>query len=164
MVIACTWMPKPYHLIMYTCDYLSTPTGFILRTRWVIFVGPEAFHSSFATLRATQVVWTQTMATWDMWYIDEGFLVWIIPLTYQSRESIIWAYITSFIYTCIYRMFNVFIACLFVLKLLIPFLCMLSDSDLSINMYLLHFEFTVVPLIFFILLVIPVPVCLNHIT
>jgi len=61
------------------------------------------------------------MATWDMWYIDEGFLIWIIPLTYRPRESIIWAYTTSFIHTCIYRMFNLFIACLFVLKLSISF-------------------------------------------
>ena len=37
LVITCTCMPEPHHLIMYTCDRLSTPTGFILRTRWVIF-------------------------------------------------------------------------------------------------------------------------------
>jgi len=43
------------------------------------------------------------------------------------------------------------------------FLCMFSDSDLSIYMYLLDFRFTVIPLIFFILLVIA-PACLNHIT
>jgi len=29
------------------------------------------------------------MVTSDMWYIDEGFLIWIIPSTYQPRESII---------------------------------------------------------------------------
>ena len=71
-------------------------------------------HSSFVTLRATQVVWTQMMATWDMWYIDEGFLVWIIPLMYQSRESILWAY-------TIVLSILVFIACLFLLKLSILF-------------------------------------------
>jgi len=78
-------------------------------------------HSSSVTLRATQVVRTQTMATWDMWYIDKCFLVWIIPLAYQSRESIIWVCTTSFIHTFIYRMFNIFIACLCVPMLLIPF-------------------------------------------
>ena len=62
-------------------------------------------------------LWTQTMAIWDMWYIDEGFLVWIISLTYLSRESIIWACKPSFIHTCIYHMCNLFTACLFVLKL-----------------------------------------------
>ena len=41
------------------------------------------------------------------------------------------------------------------------FLCMFSDSDLSIYMYLLHFRFTVVPLCY---LSLSVPVCLNHIT
>jgi len=55
------------------------------------------------------------MATWDVWYIDEGFLIWIIPLTYLSRESIIWACTTSFIHTCIYRMFNLFTACTYTL-------------------------------------------------
>jgi len=101
------------------------------------------------------------MATWDMWYIDESFFIWIIPLTYQSRESIIWACTTSFVHTCVYRMFSVFIACLMYLShvyvyLCYPyhFLCMFSDSDLSIYMYLLDFEFIVVPLIFFMFLVI----------
>ena len=101
------------------------------------------------------------MATWDMWYIDEGFLIWIIPLTYQFRESIIRACTTSFVHTYIYHMFNVFIACLIYLSHVYLyfssrhcFLCMLSDSDLSIYMYLFHFRFTVVPLISFMLLVI----------
>jgi len=78
-------------------------------------------HFSSVTLRATQVVRTQMMATWDMWYINDGFLIWIIPLTYQSRESIIWGCITSFVHTCIYHMFNIFIACLCVPMLSILF-------------------------------------------
>ena len=65
-----------------------------------------------ATLRTTQVVWVQMMVTSDMWYIDEGLLVWIIPSTYQPHESIIWAYTTSFVHTYIYRVFSVFITCL----------------------------------------------------
>ena len=55
------------------------------------------------------------MVTWDMWYIDEGFLIWIISLTYLSRESIIWACTTSFVHTYIYRMFNLFTACTYAL-------------------------------------------------
>jgi len=78
-------------------------------------------HSNSVILRATQVVRTQTMATWDMWYIDKGFLVWIISLTCQSRESIIWACTTSFIHTFICCIFNIFIACLCVPILSIPF-------------------------------------------
>jgi len=96
------------------------------------------------------------MATSDMWYIDEGFLVWIIPLTYQSRKSIIWAFITSFIHL-------IFIACLMYLSHVYVYLCskhrflwIFSDSYLSIYMYLLHSGFTIVPLIFFML---PVIVC-----
>ena len=33
LVIACTCMPDPHHLIMHTCDCLSTPLGFIICTR-----------------------------------------------------------------------------------------------------------------------------------
>ena len=55
------------------------------------------------------------MATWCMWYTDEGFLVWIIPFTYLSRESIIWACTTSFVHARIYRMFNLFTACTYAL-------------------------------------------------
>jgi len=32
-----------------------------------------------------------------IWYIYEGFFIWIIPSTYQPYGSIIWAYITGFI-------------------------------------------------------------------
>ena len=101
------------------------------------------------------------MATWDIWYIDEGFFIWIISLTYLSCESIIWACTTSFVHTCIYHMFNVLIVCLMYLSHVYVylssrhyFLCMFSDSDLSIYMYLLDFGFTVVPLISLMLLVI----------
>ena len=104
-------------------------------------------HSSSVTLRATQVVWTQMMATWGMWYIDESFLIWIIPLTYRSHEFIIWAFTTSFVYL-------VFIACLMYLSHAYLYLSsrhrfpfMFSNSDLSIYVYLLDFEFTIVPLI-----------------
>ena len=50
LVIACTCMPKSHHLIMYTCDCLSTPTGFILRTRWVTFWQPWTLISRFRSL------------------------------------------------------------------------------------------------------------------
>ena len=95
---ALSWHPALWHIISVIQWLLQT-------------------HSSSVTLRATQVVWTQMMPTWDMWYIDESFLIWIIPLTYQSHESIIWVYTTSFVHICIYRMLNVFIACLFIFKL-----------------------------------------------
>ena len=122
-------------------------------------------HFSSVNLRATQVVRTQTIATWDMWYINEGFLVWIIPLTYQSRESIIWACTTSFVHIGIYRMFNIFITCLMYLSYVYLHLCsrhhlicMFSNSVLSIYMvYCRFFNF-----LYFLSL--PLPACLNHIT
>ena len=115
-------------------------------------------HYSSVTLRATQVVWTQMMVTSDMWYIDESFHVWIIPLTYLSYESIIWACTTSLFIL-------IFIACLLYLShvchilshdyvylaLYTVFHACFSDLDLLIYMYLLDLRFTV---IFLILLVI----------
>jgi len=132
---ALSWHPALWHMI-YVAQWL-------LQT-----------HSSSVTLRATQVAWTQMMATWDMRYIDEGFLVWIIPLTYQSRESIIWACTTSFVHTCIYRMFNIFIACLCVPMLSTPFSMHVFWFKLIDIHVFTHFGFTVVPLISFMLLVI----------
>ena len=84
-----------------------------------------------------------------MWYIDEGFLIWIIPLTYQSRESIIRACTTSFVHTCIYRMFNLFTACLYVSMLFI--LCSMHVFQFQIHRYTC---FTVIPLISCMLLII----------
>ena len=34
--------------------------------------------------------------TWDIWYIAEGFLIWIIPSTYLSHETIKWVCTTGF--------------------------------------------------------------------
>jgi len=86
------------------------------------------------------------IATWDIWYIDEGFLVWIIPLTYLSRESIIWACTTSFVHTCIYCMFNLFTACTFTLRT-----AFYACFQFQIHRYI---WFTVVPLISLTLFVI----------
>ena len=86
--------------------------------QWFLLTRPSSI-----TLRATQVVWTQMLATWDMWYIDEGFLIWIILMTYQSRESIIWACTTDFVHTCIYHMFSISIACLVYLSHVYVYLC-----------------------------------------
>ena len=36
------------------------------------------------------------MITLDIWYIDEGFLVWIIPSTYLSHETVNWVCTAGF--------------------------------------------------------------------
>ena len=94
------------------------------------------------------------MAIWDMWYIDEHFLVWIFPLTYLSRKFIIWACTTSFVHTCIYRMFKLFTACTYALHT-----AFYACFQFQIHQYT---WFTVVPLISLMLLIIfctrmPVP-------
>jgi len=45
---------------------------------------------------ANQVVYIRIMVTWDIKYIDEGFLVWIIPSTYLSHKAANWAYTIGF--------------------------------------------------------------------
>jgi len=40
LVIACTCIPGAHHLIRYTCDCQSTPTGFIICARRVVFWQP----------------------------------------------------------------------------------------------------------------------------
>ena len=105
------------------------------------------------------------MTTWDIWYIDEDFLVWIIPLTYQSHESIIWACTTSFVHTCIYRMLNVFIACLFVLKHSTPFsIYVFWFSLIDIHIFTWFQTYCLSPNFHLCYLSLHVPVCLNHIT
>ena len=92
------------------------------------------------------------MVTWGIWWVGvcvcvcvcvyEGFLIWTIPLTYQSHKFIIWACTTSFVHTCIYRMLDVSSRVYVYLCSRHHFLCMFFDSDLSIHMYLLDFRFS----------------------
>jgi len=96
----------------------------------------------FCCFQATRVVHTQTMVTWSIWYIYEGFLVWIIFSTYQSHESTIWAYTTSFVHTYIWRILDVSSH---------VYVCLCSrhsfnicfDSDLLMHVYLLDFAFNI---------------------
>ena len=74
-----------------------------------------------------------------------GFF-WIIPLMYQFRESIIWACTTSFVHTCIYRMFNLFAVCTYALHTAFH-----ACFQFQIHRYI---WFTVVPLISLMSLVI----------
>ena len=95
-------------------------------------------------------------------YIYEGFLIWIIPLTYQSHESIIWACTTSFVQTCIYRMLNISSH---------VYLCLCSRHNFwymfsivvfhVLTWFLVRHWFHGFSSCFWSL---PVPVCLNHIT
>ena len=39
---------------------------------------------------AIRVVYIQLTITWDIRYIDEGFLFWIIPSMFLSHEAVIW--------------------------------------------------------------------------
>ena len=55
LVIACTCLPEPHHLIMYMYDCPSTPIGFILRTRWVIFWQPSTFMSRSRSLNRSDL-------------------------------------------------------------------------------------------------------------
>jgi len=45
---------------------------------------------------AIRVVYTRITVTWGIRHIDEGFLIWTIPSTYQSYEAVNRAYMTGF--------------------------------------------------------------------
>jgi len=92
--------------------------------------------------------------TLGVWYIHEGFLVWIVPSTYQFHEPIIWACISSFVHTYIYCLFDVSSHVYMCLCSWHHFLCMFFNSDLSIYMYLLDFALLLILWFSFMLLVI----------
>ena len=60
----CTRMSEPHHLIIYTYDCLSMPTGFILRTRWVAFWKPWRLMSRSRSLDRGGLVVTDQSAQW----------------------------------------------------------------------------------------------------
>jgi len=57
----------------------------------------DSYCSLILLLWIARVVCTQSMETWGIWYIEEGFFVWIIPSRYQTNESIYWARTTGFV-------------------------------------------------------------------
>ena len=74
------------------------------------------------------------METWGIWYIDVGFLIWIIPSRYQSHESVYWAHTTGFVTSV-----HLITWCLFhvqVCMLMTWFSMYAFDSDLSIHVCL----------------------------
>ena len=71
---------------------------------------------------AIQVVYIQITITWDIWYIDDGFLVWIIPSMCLSHETVIWIVSQVLLYLlssdfnsdfwfCIYYYYFIYIFC-----------------------------------------------------
>ena len=89
------------------------------------------------------------MVTWDIWYIYEGFLVWIIHLTCLSRESISLICTTSL-------SILVFIVCLTYLPHVYMYLCSSYCLLYACFQFQIHRYtwFTVVPLISLMLFVI----------
>ena len=80
------------------------------------------------------IVRTQSIETWSIWYIDEDFLIWIIPSTFLSPKSVYWARTTGFVTS----------VCLINWCLIHVWVCMLTtwfsthafDSDLLIHVWL----------------------------
>jgi len=53
-----------------------------------------------------RIVYTQITLTKGIRYIDEGFLIWIIPLTYLSYEAVNWACTAGFAYIRYYQFYR----------------------------------------------------------
>ena len=73
-----------------TSDLLTLSFIYILKLLYNYFFQWFILFSS-AVIMDSSVMHNQLMETWVIWYIDEGFFVWIIPLRYQSHESTYWA-------------------------------------------------------------------------
>ena len=56
---------------------------------------------------AIQFVYTQITMKWGIRYIDEGFLIWIMPSTYLSHEAINWACTIGFVCILFYSVLSV---------------------------------------------------------
>jgi len=88
------------------------------------------------------------MVTWGIWYTYEDFLIWIIPSTYQSHESKVWACTISFVHTCIYHFTWCLRSCLRVPMLMTQLSTSAFKLDLPIHMCLfvhavwLHFTYS----------------------
>ena len=130
MLATCVW---------YLCYRIESP-DLLLSGFYTAFL--------FCYFRTTEVVWTQAMVTWNVWYTYKGFLIWIIPSTYQSHESNVCACTTSFVHICTYIILD---------GSLHVYVCLCSwhgfdtcflYSDLLIHVYLLDFGFTTDSLIF----------------
>jgi len=85
-------------------------------------------------LWTARIVCTQSMETWGIWYIDESFLVWIIPSRYQSHKPICWARTISFV-TYVYHI-TWFLIHVWVCMLTTQFSMHAFHSDLSIHVCL----------------------------
>jgi len=66
---------------------------------------------------AIRVVYIQITITWDIWYMDEGFLIWIIPSMYLTHEAVIWVVllVLSFLLSSgLIQIFSFFIIILYI--------------------------------------------------
>jgi len=77
-------MPELHHLIMYTCDCLSTLTGFILCTRWVIFWQPWTIMSRSKSLECGGFAVANQSAQWKR----ELAIVCPDPLFFQPLDRL----------------------------------------------------------------------------
>ena len=134
--------------IHYPARHLHMTSMLLCWITWLAYFQISIPFPCSIIVKASRVVYTQPIVTVHSVCVCvcvcvyEGFLVWIIPSTYQFHESIIWACTTNFVHTCIYRMLDVSSHVYMCLCSWHHFLCMFSDLDLSKHMYLLDFRFT----------------------
>ena len=64
--------------------------GHILRYMGLTINSNKVLINNSLWCFAIWVVYIQITIRWDIWHIDEGFFVWIIPSTYLSHEAVIW--------------------------------------------------------------------------
>ena len=95
-----------------SCSYMNVcvlrcTLGHILRYMCQTSNNNKLLINNSLSCFATQVVYTWITVKWGIGYIDEGFLIWIIPMTYFSHEAVNWARTIGFACILFYSVLSV---------------------------------------------------------
>jgi len=100
------------------------------------------------------------MMTWDIWYIDEDFLVWIIPSMYLSYEAVNWVCTAGFV---VFTSIGFYFRFLILLLLLLYYIYLHSSLPLvfySTSLLLLSHYTMHVPFLISFIISLPAPICM----
>ena len=87
-------------LLIYGCMCVGT-LGHIPRYMGRMSNNNKMLINNSSCCFAIRDVYTRITVKWGIWYIDESFLIWIIPSTYLSHEAVIWV-VCWFCHICFY--------------------------------------------------------------
>ena len=93
-------------LLIYRCMSMEHTPIHILKYMSQTSNNNKILINNSSCYFAIPVLYTHITVKWGIRYIDEGFLVWIIPSMYLSHEAVIWGCTTSFACIWYYRFYR----------------------------------------------------------